>query len=144
MKLPIIVVRRSTLEAAREGEPPKPFLPFVLVKRSRFHKLELDLWRRGLQVHDQQVALSKLGRRRVEEKREYAEMLDGMRLVRATIEGNPHRGETVTFVVRMPEYLFDNYRHNTTFRELLVYHIEHVMRSQPEGRSILAGFPDSL
>lgn len=90
-------------------------------------------------VRAREKALANLGHRMKERTRAQAQLVSDLRLIRVHVE-YPHRvGERVGFSVQMPEFIFDGFRRDVEFRDILSTMIEQAMWREPEGRKLIAG-----
>jgi len=90
-------------------------------------------------VKDRERKLAHLGHRIVEVKREHAKLLTDLRLVRVQIEYPSPVSDKIGFQFQMHGAVFDGFRGDRLFVELLAYMVEGQMRETPEGRETLAG-----
>ena len=107
-----------------------------LVTRRRFND---ELTKKQETVRERDRQLSRLGHTVLGVKQEHAKLLSDLRLVRLQIEYPSRVSDKVGFSFQMHGGVFDGFRGDRNFVELLSYMIEGAMRQTPEGRAVLSG-----
>lgn len=121
-----------------ERKWPWQFLrPFVL--RRNYDRLGAKYDRQVQTLKERDRALSRLGHTVEETKREHAKLLSDLRLIRVQIEYPSPASDKIGFTFQMHGSIFDGFRHDQRFVDLLAYMVEGQMRQTPEGRETLAG-----
>lgn len=112
--------------------------PFV--RRRRLAAAEDTIARLELKVRDQQRACASLGHARDNAYRDAAKLITDMRLVRVHVESGYTRAERFALAIEFPDYVFESFRYDKTFRETLSYMVEDAIMREPDTRrSMLAG-----
>src|SRR5215467_4254943 len=114
-------------------------MKWPLVKRSKYDKVLIALSDQRCKTKQRDQALAKLGHKLIETKYEFGKTLSDLRLVRFRIDYPHHNDDKIGFTFQMDGALFDGFRHNGPFTEMLAYMIHRYMMQTPEGRKSLAG-----
>lgn len=111
-------------------------LPFVKLSEWRRQQDEIADLREQVRNRDRQ--LSKMGHKIPEMQREYAKLLEDLRIIQVNIEHPYRTGESIKFQFEIAGSIFDGYRRNDKFVDLIAHMVENMMRSTLEGRKALS------
>ena len=120
------------------------------VKRERVDDAELAIQGLKMDLRDRDRALSRMGHRFLQYKKEMAKEITDMRLLHLHIQ-YPPPGQVIGINIQMQQHMFDHFYHNRPFTELVAVMVEEAFMRAPEGRRLLAGYfgpqtevPDAL